>query len=184
MNWRWIALTAALAALVAVFGALIDRDNSNEADDKALPPPGYYLKDAIITQTQVDGSPDLRLVASRIDQQRKDDSIQLQKVKLDYLKVPERHWILTAERGLIPENSRTVEFSGNVELRPAEAKQQTYLRAESLAIDTVRNVAYTTTSPTLIKFGAYSMTVKHLEADLASERIKLQSARGKSEPLK
>jgi lipopolysaccharide export system protein LptC len=182
MNWRWIAITASLAALVAVYGALVDRDTASDVADQAVPPPGYYLKDAIITQTQENGSPDMRLAASRIDQQRKDNSIQLQNVKVDYLKVPERHWILTAQRGLVPENSRTVEFSGDVELRPAEAQQQTFLRAESLAVDTVRNVAYTTASPTLIKFGTYSMTVKHLEADLTSEKIKLQAAHGKSGP--
>jgi LPS export ABC transporter protein LptC len=182
MNWRWISLAAALAALVAVFGSMIDHDAANDANDTSLPPPGYYLKDAIITQTQENGSPDLRLSAARIDQQRKDASIRLQNVQVDYLKVPERHWVLTAERGEIPENSRIVEFSGNVELRPAEAKPQAFLRAESLAIDTVRNVAYTTASPALIKFATYSMTVKSLEADLVSEKIKLQSARGKTGP--
>jgi LPS export ABC transporter protein LptC len=100
---------------------------------------------------------------------------------VDYLKVPERRWVLTAEHGMIPENSRTIEFSGNVELRPAEAtRSHAFLQTEALAIDTVKNIAYTTQSPVLIKFGAYTMTVKRLEADLTSEKIKLEAARGKS----
>jgi LPS export ABC transporter protein LptC len=180
MSWRWISVAALLAAVVALYGALVDRNDSSSGSDETMPPPGYYLKDAIITQTQADGSPDLRLVAVKIEQQRKDESILLDTVHVDYLKIPERHWVLTADHGTIPENSRIVEFSGNVELRPAEARPQAYLRTEALAIDTVNNLAYTTQSPVKIKFGAYTMTVKRLEADLVSEKIKLEAARGNS----
>jgi len=178
MNWRWISIAAFLAALVAIYGARVDRDVSSDGADDTQPPPGYYLKDAIITQTQPDGSPNLRLVASRIDQQRKDNSIHLDAVRLDYLKMPERHWVLTADHGMVPENSRTVQFTGNVDLHPAQATQQTWLRTEALSIDTEKNQAYTTQSPVTIRFGTYSMTVKRLEADLATEKVRLESARG------
>lgn len=177
MSWRWISIAASLAALVAVFGALVDHDSSSDKDDTP-PPPGYYLKDAIITQTQVDGSPDMRLIASRIDQQRTDQSIRLQTVQVDYLKIPERHWILTSERGEIPENSQIVQFSGNVELRPADTKPLTFLRTEALTIDIQNNVAYTTTSPVQVRLGSNSMTVRKLVADLKTEKVRLESVRG------
>ncbi len=178
MSWRWVSLAAALAALVAVFGAMVDRDTSSNAGDSTPPPPGYYLKDAIITQTQLDGSPDLRLTAKRIDQHRKDDSIHLTTVQVDYLKVPERHWILTADQGEIPDHSRIVQFSGNVELRPADTQPQTFLRTEALAIDTEKHLAYTTHSPAQVRFGNNAMTVRELQADLTTEKIKLESVRG------
>lgn len=180
MSWRWISVAALLAALVALYGALVDRDVSSDTDDDTQPPPGYYLKDAIITQTQPDGSPDMRLVASHIEQQRQDDSIRLDDVRLDYLKMPERHWVLTADHGTVPGNSRTVEFCGNVDLHPAETRDQAWLRAPCLSIDTEKNRAYTTQSPVTIRFGTYTMTVKRLEADLATEKVRLESARGKS----
>jgi len=178
MSWRWISLAAGLAALVAVFGALVDRDTSGDASDSTAPPPGYYLQDAIITQTQIDGSPDMRLIASRIDQQREDDTIHLAKVQVDYLKVPARHWILTADAGEIPADSRIVQFSGNVELRPADTQAQTYLRTDALAIDTEKHLAYTTQSPVEVRFGKNAMTVRKLQADLTTEKIKLESVRG------
>jgi LPS export ABC transporter protein LptC len=180
MSWRWISIAALLAALVALYGAMVDRDVSSDSDDDTQPPPGYYLKDAIITQTQPDGSPDLRLVAARIEQQRRDDSIRLDDVRLDYLKMPERHWVLTADHGFVPENSRIVEFRGDVDLHPAQTREQTWLRTEALAIDTEKNRAYTTQSPVTIRFGTYTMTVKRVEADLATEKVRLESARGKS----
>lgn len=180
MNWRWISLAALLAALVALYGALVDRNITSDTDDATPPPPGYYLKDAIITQTQPDGSPNLRLVAVRIEQQRKDDNILLSDVRLDYLKMPDRHWVLTAEHGIVPPDSKIVQFSGNVDLHPAQSEQQTWLHTEALAIDTETNRAYTTQSPVAIRFGTYTMTVKRLEADLATEKVRLVSARGKS----
>jgi LPS export ABC transporter protein LptC len=177
MSWRWISLAAALAALVAIFGSMVDRDTASD-DDSAPPPPGYYLKDAVITQTLTDGSPDLRLSATRIDQQRKDGAIHLATVHVDYLKVPGRHWILTAEQGEIPEDSRIVQFTGNVELRPADTQPQAFLQTEALAIDTDKQLAYTTRSPVQVRFGNNAMTVRKLEADLKTEKVKLESVRG------
>ena len=71
MNWRWISLAALLAALVVGYGALIERNPSPAAIDTRAEQPGYYLKDAVITQTQQDGSSSLRLIANRIEQQRR-----------------------------------------------------------------------------------------------------------------
>jgi LPS export ABC transporter protein LptC len=184
MSWRWIALAASLAALVSLYGALVDRNTSSDVDDDTAPPPGYYLKDAVITQTQPDGSPNMRLVAARIEQQRKDDNILLNDVRLDYLKMPERHWVLTADHGIVPADSKIVEFSGKVDLHPSQGdnrpQQPTWLRTEALAVDTENNRAYTTQSPVAIRFGTYTMTVKRVDVDLTTEKVRLTSARGKS----
>ena len=56
MNWRWISLAALLGALVIGYGALIDRNPAPAANSGQAERPGYYLQDAIITQTQQDGA--------------------------------------------------------------------------------------------------------------------------------
>ena len=56
MNWRWISLAALLAALVIGYGALVDRNPAPTTNDAQAEQPGYYLQDAVITQTQQDGS--------------------------------------------------------------------------------------------------------------------------------
>ena len=96
MNWRWISLAALLAALVIGYGAFIERNPAPAANSGQAEPPGYYLQDAIITQTQKDGSVSLRLVANRIEQQHLDDSIALDTVRVDYFQSPEHEWLLTA----------------------------------------------------------------------------------------
>ena len=56
MNWRWISLAALLGALVIGYGALVDRSPEPAASSGQADQPGYYLQDAVITQTQPDGS--------------------------------------------------------------------------------------------------------------------------------
>lgn len=181
MSWRWVSLTALLAALVVGFGALSRRESSTDVADTTLQQPAYYLKDAVITETEPDGSPKLRLIADRIEQQPKQRGFALDTVRVDYLRVPGKQWFLSADRGFMPEDSRQVQFAGDVELRPTEGPASTFLRTDELTIDTERNLAYTTTSPVAMRFGNYSMTVKRFEADLKTEKIRMESVHGRSE---
>lgn len=157
------------------------RDPSQVSLADAQRAPSYFLRNAIITQTEEDGSPGLRLIADRIDQASTGASIHLTTVHVDFLRTQDRQWTLTAREGVIPASSRVIEFRGDVHLRPMEAKTPTYLRTDALSIDTERQVAYTTTSPVNIRFGNLAMTVKRFEADLNTEKVKLESVRGRSE---
>ena len=182
MNWRWISLAALLAALVIGYGALVQRNPAPAASNDQAERPGYYLQDAIITQTQQDGSVGLRLVANRIEQQHIDDSISLDTVRVNYFQSPEHEWLLTARRGSVPANFRVVQLFGDVELRPADAQPTAFLRTESMAIDTQSNVAYSLSSPVQLRFGQHAMTVKNFRADLNSEKIRLESVHGRFVP--
>ena len=181
MSWRWITIAAVLAAVVVGFGILSGHNRTSSVTGEMPVQPAYYLKDAVITETERSGAPTVRLIASRIEQQPADDSIVLQTVRVDYLKVPDKRWYLSAQRGFVPADSRLIQFKGNVELRPTDGPASTLLRADELTIDSERNVAYTTTSPVDIRFGAYSMTVKRFEADLTTEKVRLETVHGRSE---
>lgn len=181
MSWRWISLTALLAALVVGFGALSRRESTTDVADTALQQPAYYLKDAVITETQPDGTPKLRLIAERIEQQPGQGGFALDTVRVDYLQVPDKQWFLSADRGFMPQDSRRIQFTGDVELRPTDGPASTFLLTDELTIDTERNLAYTTTSPVAMRFGNYSMTVKRFEADLETEKVRMESVNGRSE---
>ena len=187
MNWRWISIAALLAALVIAYGALVKRNPAPTTSDTQAEQPGYYLQDAIVTQTQQDGSVSLRLVADRIQQKRRDDSIALETVRVNYFqsspgKSSQREWLLTAREGLVPGNFRVVQLFGDVVLRPADAQPQAFLRTDALAVDTQTNVAYSTASPVHVRFGGHAMVVKNFRADLDSENIRLESVHGRFEP--
>lgn len=182
MNWRWISLTALLAALVIGYGALRERRTAPAADSAPPPPPGYYLQNAVITQTRQDGSLDMRLFASRIEQRHQGDSISMTTVRANYFQSPSREWLLSAQHGLVPADSRILQLQGNVELRPAQADDTGFLRADALALDTERNIAYSISSPVTMRFGQHALTVNSFVADLSSEKIRLESANGRFEP--
>jgi LPS export ABC transporter protein LptC len=195
MNWRWISLAALLAALVIGYGALVERSPAPTSNDAQAEQPGYYLQDAIVTQTQQDGSVSLRLVASRIQQQRRDDSIALDTVRVNYYQSnsesnsgsksdqsPQREWLLTARQGFVPANFRVVQLFGDVVLRPADAQPEAFLRVDALAVDTQTNVAYSLASPVRVRFGSHEMVVKNFRADLDSENIRLESVHGRFDP--
>jgi LPS export ABC transporter protein LptC len=187
MNWRWISLAALLAAIVIGYGALIERSPTPAASGAQTEQPGYYLQDAVITQTQQDGSVSLRLIANRIEQQRRDDSIALETVRVNYFQTstgqsPQREWLLNARQGFVPANFRVVQLSGDVVLRPADAQETAFLRTDAMAIDTQTNVAYSTESPVHLRFGSHAMVVKNFRADLNNEKIRLESVNGRFEP--
>lgn len=181
MNWLWIVITAALAAITIGVGVLSHRNPVADAVTELPPQPAYYLKDAIVTETETSGAPSLRLIAKRIEQQPTDNSIELQTVRVDYLKVPDKRWYLSAQRGIVPPDSHVIQFLGNVELRPTDGPPTTFLRTEELSVDPEKNLAYTTTSPVAIRFGIYAMQVRRFEADLKTEKVRMESVNGRSE---
>lgn len=181
MSWRWISIAAMLAAVVVGFGALSGRNTEDENAAATSEQPAFYAKDAIVLQTQEDGSPQARLVADRIDQKVADDSILLHNVRVDYLRVPGKVWVMHADRGEVPADSRTIAFSGNVRMYPADTTPEAFLRTDSIVVDTDRNLAYTTSSPTSLQYGRYTMRVKRLQADLKTEKVTLEAVNGRSE---
>jgi len=181
MSWRWISITALLAAVVVAYGAFVRRDSLGVSIGAPPEQPGYYLKDAVVTQTQADGSIGMRLVTSRIEQQSRDDSIVMTKVRVDYYQVAGQQWILSADQGFVPADSRVVQLTGDVSLRSAANPDDSFLRVDALAIDTARNVAYSTSSPVVMQSGPYRMTVQSFEADLKEEKIRAKTVQGRFE---
>lgn len=187
MSWRWISLAAALAAIVIGYGAFID-DGSAPMTSQELPEqPGYYLKDAVVLRTREDGSPGIELIARRIQQRlsrpARGEAITMESVRVNYFGKKDWQWALSAKSGEVPPNSRIVHLEGDVELRPLSGTTtNSFLRTDELAIDTEKNLAYSTRSPVQMRFGQHSMIVKSLRADLNSEKLRLETVNGRFSP--
>jgi LPS export ABC transporter protein LptC len=186
MNWRWVSLAAALAALVIGYGAFVDDGNAPMMSHEMPEQPGYYLKDAVILRTREDGSPGIELVARAIQQKlsrtESGEAITMESVRVNYFGTTDWQWELTARSGEVPPNSRIVHLEGDVELRSLASDSNTFLRTDELAIDTEKNLAYSTRSPVQVRFGQHSMVVKNLRADLKSEKLRLEAVNGKFDP--
>lgn len=186
MNWRWVSLTAALAAIVIGYGAFVDNGGTPMASHEMPEQPGYYLKDAVILRTREDGTPGIELIARRIQQRltrpARAEAITMESVRVNYFGKEDWQWALKADTGLVPPNSPVVQLEGNVELRSLEGNSNAYLSTDELAIDTEKNLAYSTRSPVQMRFGQHAMTVKSLRADLTSEKLRLETVNGRFDP--
>ena len=99
MNWRWITLSALLAAIVIGSGAYMKRGSAPLVNVTAPIAPSYFLSDAVITETHPDGSPGIELTASRIEQQNNSGTILLNEVRARYFQTPEKEWAVSADKG-------------------------------------------------------------------------------------
>lgn len=181
MSWRWISISAFLAALVIGYGALTGRDDDPIADSSTPMRPTYYLRNAIITETQPDGSMLSRLAASRIELQPATDDLSMQAVRLNYHQSVEQEWVLTAKSGFKAGNSPIVQLAGDVQLRPADGGASDVLSAEQLAVDTANDVAYSTSSPVRIQYGHHALVVESFRFDMNAEKLQMKSIQGRYE---
>jgi lipopolysaccharide export system protein LptC len=174
ISWRWVWMTGLIAAAIASYGIL--SRNTDDASPVGERPaqPGYYLKEAILTITQPDGSPRIKLVAARIEEQPADDSYAATQVRVDYLALPNRPWSLNADRAHVPMDLKTVEFSGNVEVRSEQSERGGVIRTESLTLETATNIARTK-APVQIELGNQRLNATGMIADLKGERLQLES---------
>jgi LPS export ABC transporter protein LptC len=181
MNWRWIITVALLAALLAGYSAFLRRDPAG-AINNTLEQPGYYLEDAVVTQSNEDGSPGITFIAKRVEQPQREEQINLIDVEVDYLQTPEQRWSLKAKRAVVPRDSRIVQFSGDVELRLVSSAEKTYLKTQALTLDTAKNLAYSNGSPVDVQLGPYLVTAQRIDVDLRREKVRLRGVNGRSVP--
>jgi LPS export ABC transporter protein LptC len=182
VNWRWIASSALLAAIVIGSGAYMHRSTTPLLTTAQPVGPSYFLSDAVITETQHDGSPGIEVTASRIQQQNDSGNILLEAVRAHYFQVPGKEWQLTADKGSLPADSRVLQLQGNVDLRPINQPVMMGLRTEALALDTEQQVAYSVNAPVTFEFGSNTLRAKSFRADLKNEKLLAQSVTGTLKP--
>lgn len=178
MNWRWISITALLAALVIGYGAFNRRDSTPDFLSAVPERPTYYLRNAVITETQEDGSLVTQLAAARIDLQPATEDLTMQEVNLHYHQSADQEWRMTAERGFKPGKSPIIQLSGNVQLRPADGDASSVLQSDELAVDMEREVAYSTDSPVNIRYARHSLRAESFQFDMQKQKLNMRSAKG------
>jgi LPS export ABC transporter protein LptC len=182
VNWRWIALSALLAAIVIGSGAYMNRHSAPLVNASAPVAPSYFLSDAVMTETQPDGSPGIEVTASRIEQQNGSGTILLKEVRGRYFETPGKEWALTADKGSLPANSRILQLEGSVDLHPVDQAVAKGLRTEALALDTAKQVAYSVHTPVTFQFGSNIMRATSFRADLKNETLLAHTVTGTLKP--
>lgn len=202
MTSHWFSIVTLLAAMIIGYGAVTSRNANETAAPEHAVVLGYYLKNAIITETSSNGTPHIRFAADDVVQNPKDNSVSLNAVRIDYLWSKDakpnakqtgvaqmpivqpnvepvvQHWVLNANRAQVPPKSRQhaqqITLTGDVEAHSVGGVHETALSTQLLNLDTVKQVAQ---SPQVVNVNVdgHTLTGHGLLVDLKKQHVHLQS---------
>lgn len=170
-----IGTAAALAGAVMLYRLLLGGGTDPIEVTTPEQRRGYYVNDAVLTETGVDGRPRIVVQAGTIEQQVADRSVILSRLELDYRTEAAGTWKVTADRGRMPADQTSLQLEGNVTVRGGEpGGPVAIIRSEQLAYDTGASVIQTP-DPVTVVFGQHELNGRGLRVDLNARTLRLES---------
>lgn len=138
--------------------------------------PGYYLKNAVMTDYDEAGAVSVRIHADRIDQVDHGPEVALYNVRVDYQSPTGQSWILLGDTGHVEAGGKIVDVAGNVRLEEQSSGQAgaAVMHTDTLRYD-VQSAVATTESDVRIDFGLHTLTARGLVANLKDRTLHLDS---------
>jgi lipopolysaccharide export system protein LptC len=138
--------------------------------------PGYYLKNAVLTDYDANGAPSIRIHADRIDQIDHGPEVALSNVRVDYQTPTGQSWVLLGDTGHLETGGKIVDVAGNVKLEEEDAGHAgtAVLHTDTLHYDVAAGIA-TTQSEVRIDFGPHALNGRGLIANLKDRTMRLES---------
>jgi LPS export ABC transporter protein LptC len=145
-------------------------------DAKEADLPGYYLKNAVLTDYDLAGNPGIRIEAERIDQIAHGNEVALYNVKVDYRAPNGQSWVMVGDVAHVQPGGKVVDVTGNVRLQGEGTGTEgtAVIRTDTLSYDVPDAVA-STKSDVRVEFGAQTLTARGLIADLKERTLRLES---------
>jgi len=139
--------------------------------------PGYYLKNAVLTDFDAAGAPGIRVEAERIDQVDHGTEVLLSNVKVDYLAPGGQTWEMVGDTAHVQPGGKIVDVAGNVRLEGAPSASNptpAIVHADTMSYDVPNGIA-STKGDVRIDFGRHVETARGLTANLKDQTIRLES---------
>ena len=139
--------------------------------------PGYYLRAAVLDQTDATGRVKLTARAERATEEVAAGPVRLEQLVVDYYPEPGRDWVMTSATGSLPPGGRVLQLAGDVRLRAAAAGAVTgaVVHTQHLRLDLDSHLA-TTADPVRIELAPHVLEARGLRADLTADTLVLESA--------
>lgn len=141
--------------------------------------PGYYLKNAVLTDYDVNGIPTMHLEAERIDQIAHSSEVELSKVRVDYRAPNGQTWLLFGDSGRVEPGGKIIDVKGNVRLQGESTAHtaETVILTDTLSYNVPDTIA-TTKSEVRVQFGVHSLSAHSLIANLKERTLHLEKVNG------
>jgi len=138
--------------------------------------PGYFLKNAVLTDYDLGGNPNMRIEAERIDQIGHGSEVALYNVRVNYESQDGQPWVMVGDVAHVHPGGKVIDVNGNVRLQSAGSGPESgaVIRTDTLTYDTSDSVARTK-SDVRIEFGGHALTARGLTANLKERTMRLES---------
>jgi len=139
--------------------------------------PGYFLKDAVLTDYDAAGVPGIRIEAQRIDQVAHSDQVTLFNVRVDYQPPEGEAWTLYGDTARVEQATKIVNVRGNVRMQGAAAGHGfliPVIRTDSLQYDVPHQIV-TTHDDVHVDYGTNVLSARGLWANLKDRTMRLES---------
>ena len=170
-----VLAVAALAISTWILSSPSHRPSAPGAGQTDLP--GYYLKNAILTDYDESGVAIIRIEAERIDQIAHSNEVQLYNVRVNYDAPGGQNWLLVGDTAHVRPGGTIVDVAGNVRLQgesSAADPTPAIMHADTLTYDVPSAIA-STKGDVRIDFGKHVQTAHGLSANLKDQTIRLES---------
>jgi LPS export ABC transporter protein LptC len=138
--------------------------------------PGYYLKNAVLTDYDLAGNPSVRIEAERIDQIDHGSEVALYNVRVAYQAPNGQAWIMVGDVGHVEPGGKVVDVTGNVRLQGEAAGRDgaAVIHTDALSYDVPDAIA-STQSDVRIDFAEHTLTARGMHANLKERTLRLES---------
>jgi lipopolysaccharide export system protein LptC len=138
--------------------------------------PGYYLKNAILTDYDASGAPSIRIEAERIDQIDHGNEVALYNVRVNYDAPGGQTWVLFGDTAHVQPGGKIIDVAGNVRLQGQNpgAPGTAVVRTDVLSYNVAEGIA-STKSDVRIDYGGHILTGRGLSANLKERTMRLES---------
>jgi lipopolysaccharide export system protein LptC len=138
--------------------------------------PGYYLKNAVLTDYDANGAVSIRIHADRIDQIDHGPEVALYNVRVDYQSPQGQAWVLLGDTGHVEPGGKVLDVAGNVRLEEQgnDHPGTAVLHTDALRYSVPDAVA-TTDDDVRIDFGPHTLTARGLIANFKDRTMRLES---------
>jgi LPS export ABC transporter protein LptC len=152
------------------------RRQQTQANAKQADLPGYYLKNAVLTDYDLAGDPNMRIEAERIDQIAHGNEVALYNVRVAYQSPNGQNWVMVGDVAHVQPGGKVVDVSGNVRLQGEAAGNEmtAVVHTDTLSYNVADAVA-STKSDVRIDVAKHTMTARGLTANLKERTIRLES---------
>jgi lipopolysaccharide export system protein LptC len=176
MPFRVLTVIAVIALAVSTWILSNPGRSPGDAGSKAADSPGYYLKNAVLTDYDAAGNPSIKIEAERIDQVGHGSEVALTNVQVNYQAPEGQTWVMFGDTAHVQSGGKVVEISGNVRLQGVDPQHPgtAIIHTDTLSYDVPDAVA-STKGDVRIDFAAHTLTARGLVANLKEHTVRLES---------